>query len=238
MQAIGHLAPCREPELKFPGLWGNLRRNAGGSGGSFRCREPAATYRVPARRDAFQSGQFRAAVEWRHVSLGEKPMQYPMRCAESLRTSAIKPHWFLVAIALLLEPSGVFAQAGSAGGTVGVQEKSTSGGQEREARPRPSKRVSRAPASEGRAAASIDGTWAVSATGRCVPPWQLTFLINNGVISGSGAAGQVSRGGSASGHVLVLALRFDFIGHFGGRQASGTFTGADGCPGTWSATKS
>jgi hypothetical protein len=121
---------------------------------------------------------------------------------------------------------------------VGVQEKSTSGGQEREARPRPSKRVSRAPASEGRAAGSIDGTWAVSATGRCVPPWQLTFLINNGVISGSGAAGQVSRGGSASGHVLVLALRFDFIGHFGGRQASGTFTGADGCPGTWSATKS
>jgi hypothetical protein len=47
MPAIGHLAPCREPELKFPGLWGNLRRNAGGSGGSFGCREPAATYRVP-----------------------------------------------------------------------------------------------------------------------------------------------------------------------------------------------
>ena len=172
------------------------------------------------------------------MSLGEKPMQHPMRCAESARTSAIKPHWFLVAIALLLEPSGVFAQAGSTGGTVGVQEKSTSGGQEREARPRPSKRVSRAPASEGRAAAGVDGTWAVSASGRCVPPWQLTFLISNGVISGSGATGQASRGGSARGQVVVLGLRFDFIGRFGARQASGTFTGADGCPGTWSATKS
>ena len=33
MPAIGHLAPCREPELKLPGLWGNLRCNAGGFGG-------------------------------------------------------------------------------------------------------------------------------------------------------------------------------------------------------------
>jgi hypothetical protein len=165
-------------------------------------------------------------------------MRFPMRGAEPDGKSAIKPHLFLIAIALLLEPSGVFAQAGSTGGTVGVQEKSTSGGQEREAKPRPSKRVSRAPATEGRAAAGVDGTWAVSASGRCVPPWQLTFLISNGVISGSGATGQASRGGSARGQVVVLGLRFDFIGHFGARQASGTFTGADGCPGTWSATKS
>jgi hypothetical protein len=165
-------------------------------------------------------------------------MQHAMRGAEPVRTSAIKPHWLLVAIALLAQPSGVFAQAGSTGGTVGVKEKSSSGGQDREVRPRPSKRVSRSPATEGRAAAGVDGTWAVSATGRCVPPWQLTFLISNGVISGSGATGQASRGGSARGQVVVLGLRFDFIGHFGAHQASGTFTGADGCPGTWSATKS
>jgi len=160
-----------------------------------------------------------------------------MRGAESARKSAIKPHWFLIAIALLAQPSDVFAQ-GSTGGTVGVREKSTSGGQDRDVRPRPSKRVSRGPATEGRAAAGVDGTWAVSATGRCVPPWQLTFLISNGAISGSGATGQVSRGGSAHGQVVVLGLRFDFIGRFGAHQASGTFTGADGCPGTWSATKS
>jgi len=141
-------------------------------------------------------------------------------------------------IALLLEPGAVFAQAGGTGGTVGIQEKSSSGGQDRQVRPRPSKRVSRAPATEGRAAAGVDGTWAVSATGRCVPPWQLTFLISGGAISGSGATGQVSRGGSARGQVMVLGLRFDFIGRFGAHQASGTFTGADGCPGTWSATKS
>jgi hypothetical protein len=164
-------------------------------------------------------------------------MQHAMRRAESVRTSAIKPHWLLVAIALLAQPSGVFAQ-GSTGGTVGVQEKSSSGGQNREVSPRPSKRAARNPGTEGRAAASVDGTWAVSATGHCVPPWQLTFLISNGVISGSGATGQASRGGSAHGQVVVLGLRFDFIGHFGARQASGTFTGADGCPGTWSATKS
>jgi hypothetical protein len=171
------------------------------------------------------------------ISLGERPMQHAMRRAESVRTSAIKPRWLLIAIALLAQPSGVFAQ-GSTGGTIGVQQKSSSGGQEREVRSRPSKRVSHVPAAEGRAAGGADGTWAVSATGRCVPPWQLTFLISNGGISGSGATGQISRGGSASGHVLILGLRFDFIGRFGARQASGTFTGADGCPGTWSATKS
>ena len=161
-----------------------------------------------------------------------------MRYAEFAGKSVMRILWLLIVIALPLEPSGVFAQAGSTGGTVGVQEKSSSGGQNREVSPRPSKRVSRAPATEGRAAAGIDGTWPVSATGRCIPPWQLTFLISNGVISGSGATGQVSRGGAARGQVVVLGLRFDFIGHFGAREASGTFTGTDGCPGTWSATKS
>jgi len=165
-------------------------------------------------------------------------MGYPMRGANSASKSAVKLHWSLIVIALLLAPSGVLAQAGSTGGTVGVQEKSSSGGQDRDVRPRPSKRASRSPATEGHAAAGVDGTWPVSATGRCIPPWQLTFLISNGVISGSGTTGQVSRGGSARGQVVVLGLRFDFIGHFGGRQGSGTFTGADGCPGTWSATKS
>ena len=161
-----------------------------------------------------------------------------MRYAEFAGKSAMRTLWLLIVIALPLEPSSVFAQAGSTGGTVGVQEKSSSGGQNREVSPRPSKRVSRAPATEGRAAAGVDGSWAVSASGRCVPPWQLTFLISSGAISGSGATGQVSRGGSAHGQVMVLGLRFDFIGRFGAREASGTFTGADGCPGTWSATKS
>jgi hypothetical protein len=165
-------------------------------------------------------------------------MRDPARCAEPVSKSAIKPYWFLVMIALLLEPSGVFAQAGNTGGTVGVQEKSTSGGQDRDVKSRPAKRASRAPRAESGATASANGTWPVSAVGRCIPPWQLTFLISNGVISGSGTTGQVSRGGSASGHVVVLGMRFDFIGHFGARQGSGTFTGADGCPGTWTATKS
>jgi hypothetical protein len=165
-------------------------------------------------------------------------MRDPARCAEPVSKSAIKPLWFLIMIALLLEPRGVFAQAGNTGGTVGVQEKSASGGQDQNVRSRPAKRASRTPRAESGATASADGTWTLSAVGRCIPPWQLTLLISNGVISGSGATGQVSRGGSASGHVVVLSLKFDFIGHFGARQASGTFVGPDGCPGTWTATKS
>jgi hypothetical protein len=207
-------------------------------------REPrgdARVRRLPVgsiQRGQRQQANFTRANLTRANFTRERSMRDPARCAEPVSKSAIKPYWLVIVIALLLEPSGVFAQAGNTGGTVGVQEKSTSGGQDQNVKPRPASRASRKPRAEGGATASADGTWLLSAVGRCIPPWQLTLLISNGVISGSGATGQVSRGGSASGHVVVLSLRFDFIGRFGARQGSGTFTGADGCPGTWTATKS
>jgi hypothetical protein len=146
-------------------------------------------------------------------------------------------------LALHLSGTPARAQAGSTGGTIGKTDKSVSGGEEEEparhsARPRAAKRASSEARTESRASGSVDGTWAISATGRCVPPWSLTFLISDGAISGSGATGQISRGGSAHGNAVILGIKFDFIGHFGGRQATGTFVGPDGCPGQWTGTKS
>jgi hypothetical protein len=137
-----------------------------------------------------------------------------------------------------------FAQGGSTGGTLGNVNKSVSGGGAAAApEPRarshaaPTRRASVEPRSQASSGAA-DGAWTVSATPTCLPAWTLAVSVNNGVISGSGASGQVSRAGGVSGNVTVLGFSFDFVGHIrGGRQASGTLTGANGCRGQWTAAK-
>jgi hypothetical protein len=144
-------------------------------------------------------------------------------------------------LALQLPARHAFAQAGSAGGTVGKTNKSASGGDdepEHRDKPRAAKRASAGAREEAGFSASGDGTWVVSASGRCIPPWQITWLTSNGAISGSGTTGHISRGGGASGNVLFLGMKFDFVGHFSARSGAGTFVGPDGCPGQWSATRS
>jgi hypothetical protein len=145
-------------------------------------------------------------------------------------------------LALHFAHAPAFAQAGSTGGTLGKSNKSVSGGaeeveQEPRAKSHAAKHAEPSPRSESRATGSADGTWAVSAAAACVPPWTLTISVNNGVITGSGASGQVSRGGAIKGNAVVLGFKFDFIGHFRGREASGTFVGFNGCNGQWTGTK-
>jgi hypothetical protein len=153
-----------------------------------------------------------------------------------------------IAIAVLALSHLVFAnaapalaQAGSTGGTIGKTDKSVSGGgeapsREPRARSHAASRASAGPRSEARSG-SADGTWAVSATPNCLPAWSLTVSVSNGVISG-GANGQVSRAGAVRGAATVLGMKFDFVGHFRGGQASGTLVGPNGCPGQWTAIKS
>lgn len=144
-------------------------------------------------------------------------------------------------LGLYLPGTHAFAQAGSTGGTIGKTGKSVSGGDdepEPHARTHAARRASSASREEAGSSGSTDGTWTVSATGRCIPPWQVTWLTSSGSISGSGTTGHISRGGAASGNVLFLGMKFDFVGHFSARAAAGTFVGPDGCPGQWAATKS
>lgn len=145
-------------------------------------------------------------------------------------------------LALGFSAGCALAQAGSAGGTIGKTNKSVSGGDEEapshSGKSRATKRIISETTREIRTTGSADGTWAVSATASCVPAWTLTVLVSNGVISGSGASGQVSRAGAVNGNATVLGFRFDFIGHFRGKQASGTFVGPNNCPGQWTGTKS
>jgi hypothetical protein len=145
-------------------------------------------------------------------------------------------------LALPLSSTQACAQGGSTGGTVGKTDKSASGGGDEPAKHNAKSRAATKASSkvkrESGPSLAFEGAWEVSTTGRCTLPWKLTFLIANGAITGAGATGQISRGGSASGSAVVLGVKFDFIGHFGVKEASGTFVGPDGCPGQWTATKS
>ncbi len=151
----------------------------------------------------------------------------------------------LAVLAPGLVEAPAFAQAGSTGGIIGKQDKSISGGgeessREPRAKPHATHRASAGPGSEPRSEArsgSADGTWAVSATPGCLPPWRLTALVSEGVISG-GATGLVSRAGAVRGNAVVLGFKFDFVGHVHGGHASGTLVDTNGCAGQWTATRS
>ena len=104
---------------------------------------------------------------------GEGPMRYTKFAGKS----AIGVHWFMIAIALLLAPAGALAQAGSAGGNVGKQDKSVSGGQDvsakppatRNATPKPSRT---APARREAGPPAASGSWKGVSTGHCIPSWR------------------------------------------------------------------
>jgi hypothetical protein len=166
-----------------------------------------------------------------------------MQLSDLMSGAATKP--VLAVLIFLAGGSLAFGQAGATGGTIGKTDKSVSGGGEgASAEPRTKPRATSAsigPRSEPRSEARLgapDGTWAVSATPGCLPSWRLTTSVSNGVISGGGATGQVSRNGAVRGKAVVLGFKFDFVGHYHGGQASGTLVGPNGCPGQWTATKS
>jgi hypothetical protein len=169
-------------------------------------------------------------------------MQNLMRCAELRISPTVRLHWFLIAIALLLAPDAALAQAGSAGGNIGKQDKSVSGGQDTNAPPRAPKKASPKP---GRGAARVEsspgasGSWKGVSTGKCILDWSWTLQISSeGIITGSGTTGHVGRGGAGAGTMTVLGKDYHFVGHFGASTGSGTWKRNDGCFGSWTGTKS
>jgi hypothetical protein len=171
-------------------------------------------------------------------------MRELMRCAKLASRSAIKPLWFLIAIAVLFEPGAALTQAGSTGGNVGKQDKSVSGAQDESAkRPRAQKtspKPSRsAPARAETGASAASGEWKGVSTGRCIVDWSWTLQISGeGIITGSGTTGRVGRGGAGNGTMRVLGKNYHFAGHFGPSGGSGTWKREDGCSGKWTGTKS
>ncbi|MCS3896864.1 hypothetical protein M2171_005997 [Bradyrhizobium japonicum USDA 38] len=151
---------------------------------------------------------------------------------------------------LALASSSAFAQSGSAGGSIGNDEKSLSGSRQdtssgRSAEPAAPSRRSK-PATEERSSprrsggggggGGFDGAWAVVSVG-CGGSTSDAVVVSSGKIIGEGVRGTVSQSGSVSTFGQGQGVTFTSTGRLSGRSGSGTWRRSDGCGGTWSSAK-
>ena len=145
------------------------------------------------------------------------------------------------------------AQSGSAGGSIGNDEKSLSGSREapravepsRPARrakpesdePRRASRKSSGGEGDGGGGGNFDGTWVSVAAGTPCGSSSERFVISGGRISGELSSGSVSPNGSTRTGGSVQGLSWNSTGRFSGRTGSGSFVRSDGCSGRWTASK-
>jgi hypothetical protein len=145
---------------------------------------------------------------------------------------------------LAIASSAAYAQSGSAGGSIGNDEKSLSGSRsERSAEPAPSARRSK-PAEEPRSSSrrggggggGFDGAWVVTSVG-CGGSTSGAVVVSSGKVIGQGVSGTVSPSGAVRTVGQGDGLTFTGSGRLGGRSGSGTWRRSDGCGGTWTSAK-
>jgi len=162
----------------------------------------------------------------------------------------------LACLSISIAPKLASAQAGSAGGSIGNDDKSVSGSRsaprsveepERPARPsredtNESLRASRKSGSAGSGGVgSFDGSWAVLLVGgpMCHGTASGSVVISGGTILGEGiATGRVSTSGASytAGRTRE-GISYTTSGHLSGRSGSGVFRRSDGCTGRWTASR-
>jgi hypothetical protein len=159
----------------------------------------------------------------------------------------------LLSLVLSVAISGAaVAQSGSAGGSIGNDEKSLSGSREkpravesskpaRRAKPESDepRRASRGSGGEGGGGGggNFDGSWVSVAVGTPCGSATERFVISGGRISGELSSGSVSPNGSTRSGGSVQGLSWNSSGRFSGRTGSGSFVRSDGCTGRWTASK-
>jgi len=151
-------------------------------------------------------------------------------------------------LAIVALPSLVRAQSGSAGGSIGNDEKSLSGSREtpgaaesskpaRRSKPEASSRASRKSGGGGNGGGNIDGAWILTSVGTPCGSSSDTVVISGGRMVGQYGTAQVSPNGGVSGIGSAGSLSWTMSGRFSGRSGSGTFRRSDGCAGSWSGSK-
>ena len=161
----------------------------------------------------------------------------------------------VVSMALLAAwaPSAALAQSGSAGGSIGNDEKSLSGSREtpravesskpaRRAKPeaeepRRASRKSGGGEGGGSGGGNFDGAWVAVAVGSPCGSSTERFVISGGSLSGELSSGSVSPNGATRSGGSVSGLTWTSSGRFSGRSGSGSFVRSDGCTGRWTASK-
>ena len=158
----------------------------------------------------------------------------------------------LTSLIITLASTSAFAQSGSAGGSIGNDEKSLSGSRQdsspgRSAEPAPSTRRSKPAADDQRSSSrrggggggggSFDGAWSVTSVG-CGGTVSGATVVTSGRVIAEGVSGTVSPNGSVHtfGHGEG-GITYTGAGRLSGRSGSGTFRRSDGCSGTWTASK-
>jgi hypothetical protein len=147
-------------------------------------------------------------------------------------------------------PATVQAQSGSAGGSIGNDEKSLSGTRAkprevesskpvRRAKPESDepRRPARASGGGGAVGGNFDGTWLAVATGSPCGSSSERFVISGGRLSGELSNGSVSPNGATRTGGSVQGLSWTSTGRFSGRTGAGSFVRSDGCTGRWTASK-
>jgi len=149
-------------------------------------------------------------------------------------------------LAVVALPGLVRAQSGSAGGSIGNDEKSLSGSRETPRAAQPSKPTRRSkPETEEPNLASrksggggnFDGAWVLTSVGTPCGSSTDTVVITSGRMVGQYGTGQVSPNGATSGIGAAGGLTWSMSGRFTDRSGSGTFRRSDGCAGSWTGSK-
>ena len=159
------------------------------------------------------------------------------------------PAVFAVALLIALASGSVMthAQSGSAGGSIGNDEKSLSGSREPPRasesetpgrRSKPDADESRPSKKGGGGGASFDGAWIVRSRGvTCQGTSSNAVVVTSGKIIGQNARGTVSPDGRVSATTNDGGITVITTGRLSGRSGGGTFRQSDGCTGNWTASK-
>jgi hypothetical protein len=147
---------------------------------------------------------------------------------------------FIVAIGI----SCAFAQ-GSAGGSIGNDEKSLSGSREaprsvespaRRSRSEPAEPRRAVPRSSGGSGGNFDGAWVVNSVG-CGSTTRGAVVVTSGRVIGEGVTGTISPSGAVRTTGNFNGIVVTSSGHVSSRSGSGSFQQSNGCGGTWTASK-
>ena len=145
--------------------------------------------------------------------------------------------------------TGLARAQGSAGGSIGNDEKSLSGSREaprsvetpaRRSKPAPEepRAARKSSGGGGGGGGSFDGAWIISGVAvTCSGSGSNPIIVTSGKIIGDHVRGTVSPNGTLWGTTVGRELAIISTGRLSGRSGGGTFRRSDGCTGTWTASK-
>lgn len=140
---------------------------------------------------------------------------------------------------------------GSAGGSIGNDDKAVSGSRPEPRSVEPDRPARRSKADKetpqrssrrsggGGGGGNFDGTWAFVGIGtNCQGTGSGTFTVAGGRVVAPGGSGNISPGGAFSSHSVGNdGVALTATGHMSGNSGGGTYMRSDGCGGRWTATR-